>query len=409
MSSIDRRVSSSDLADVANHRTLARRSLLAKGLASALVAEQVLVVAVGGLGSLRVEFSSLLLRAFILGLILIDVVIAARLLPLGGPRIRAPRLFVWAGLGLLLAAVAKNAGTAPLLASATDLFRLANILLWMFLMATPGVAGALEPAILRHKRTLTLLLASQFVLLLLARARGWGGAYLSGDPLVGVLMYPLLLRRSSRWDALAITCVASGLVVLSLKRTAWLSASIAVVVFVAWSIRHLRLTRLIQLVGALAFLFLVIATSGWGEVVVSRLRRATLTTSRVVEAGGADASLARRNDEVAVQLNRLAASPVDGVTLGLSSSTQELASGATTHAIHNTFVFLLASGGVLWIAAVAAARPRIPEGVSMPLAVGALVTLVDAAGGNSALTPSLGIAFGVLAAQTTVWWRRVFR
>lgn len=384
------------------------RQRLAQGAVRALIAEQLLVGVVGAVGGLWPEFSSVLLRVLVVGLVMIDVFAAFTLLALAERRVRAPRMFAWAVGGIILAAVAKNFGVAGLIPSVSDLFRLLNIPLWLLIMSSPGVAEVIEVEILKRRRICIAILVAQLVLLAAARLEGWGGAYLSGDPLVGVLIYPLLLRPTRPAAGVGMAGLAGLLVIMSFKRTAWISATIGVVLIVCWSVRGLRLRRLVGLGAAAVIISAGVAWSGFAPAITSRLTRSSLSFSTVAGGGGADASLAQRNDEVAIQIQRMREGAPTATILGLSSEEQELSTGKTTHAIHNTHVFLLTSGGLLWLLAVLAGRQRSPGRIGVPLLIGAVVTMVDGFGGNSALNPSFGIAFAVISCAVARAWRGLF-
>jgi len=78
-----------------------------------------------------------------------------------------------------------------------------------------------------------------------------------------------------------------------------------------------------------------------------------------------------------------------------------------THAIHNTPIFLVFGGGLLWLGVFLMSGRREVAAVSRELTVLTLImvgTLLDSAGQNLALTPSFGLALAVLYA-----WVRSFR
>jgi len=304
-----------------------------------------------------------------------------------------------AALGL--AAIAKNIHVSPL-SAAIDLCRLVIPLLWVALLPIPSFAAEFFQQVVRHRKAVIVVLAVQIVGLAAGRLIGWQGSYLAGDPLVPPLVFTAALASGNLAGQAVTLILAATLLVGSLKRASWLAAFVVLVLLVLSSWRSLSRPMLarIALLGFVA-IFAVLAFAQALSPNGRLIARAESIASSVSQSGRDDA-INQRLDEVRVEVDRLLAAPVPAFLVGLSSDNMRLPNGQSTHAIHNTLVFLLLGGGVVWLAALVSAGRKQTMGASRTesiLTVIVMATLLDSLGENMALAPSFGLALAIALAQ----------
>lgn len=373
-----------------------------------LLGEQLLTATIGIAGGLWPQQSALFLHALIAGQLLLDGAAFLLLFQLSGFKFGRPRMFAFCLVGLLVAAVVKNLHVSPA-SAAIDLIRLVVPLLWLALTPVEGFAADFLEQVHQMRYVLIVILSAQIIGLAAGRLEGWGAAYLSGDPLVGFLIFPAMLDASDMAAQVVIVLLAVPLLIVSLKRTAWLSATVVLVLIAVGSWRAVSsrtLTRLaIVAVVGLTVSLLAAYALGAGSGLA---RRAESMTS-IVANSGSDYSFAQRIQEINSDVVRLRANLVPSILIGLSSEEVRLPNGQMTHTIHATPFFLVFGGGLLWLVAfVLAGRQGHVDGspalwLLTFVAVGAIL---DSFGGNTALAPSFGLAL-VIVRQQTMRLRRV--
>jgi hypothetical protein len=370
---------------------------VARYVVAILFLENILVAFVGTLGGLSPASSSQLLQGLIVGQTALDaiglilVARSARSLPV------APRTFLFFVGVLILSSGIKNQDVAPL-AVITDLLRVVVPLLWVAVLPADVLGTPLMKELSRHVRPLMLLLVAALGGLLLARRAGWGGAYLSGDPIIPLLVYPALAAGGRFLGRFSLGMSTILLVAASLKRTAWITALLALALLALAAPSRVRIRVVVGSAAVAVVVLVAVATLGLGGQISHRY----LTISNALDQTVPDLSIAQRTEEVGTEVTRALANPIATAALGLSSEPITLSDQVVTHAIHNTPVFLLFSGGLPWIVALVAGRhwrgrqQRNHDG--RLLALVALAALFDSIGGNQALAPSFGISLAVVLA-----------
>lgn len=353
---------------------------------------------IGMAGGLWPSQSAFLLHLLIVGQLLLDGVAFLLLFQVSGLKVGRPRMFALCLGGLLIAAIVKNLHVS-FTSAAIDFIRLVVPLLWVALTPVDGFAEDFLEQVRRVRYVVIAVLAAQVIGLAIGRLEGWGAAYLSGDPLVGLLIFPAMIEGGDLIGQIVVVLLAVPLLIVSLKRTAWLSAVVVVILLVVGSWRLISLSTLIRL-GIAAFVGLVIALAAaypLGAVNGVVTRAESVTT--IVANSGSDYSFAQRIQEITAEVMRMRANPLPSVLFGLSSQEVHLPNGQMTHAIHATPFFLLFGGGLLWLAAFVAAGRRGLGGASPALwllAIVAVGAFLDSFGGNTALAPSFGLALVIL-------------
>ena len=383
----------------------------AAGTASILVyvllAEQLLIAAIGVAGGFKVSLAPTFDHMQIIGELMLNGSAFLLLFRHHGLSPRWPRAFAIGVAGLVIASVVKNLHVAWQ-SALIDLVRLLVPLAWIALVPTEGLAHEFLTIVRNRRLLLVVILAAQLLGLVATRLAGWGGSYLSGDPITDPVVFPAALVGGLSLPSMLVAVLAILIVVGSLKRTAWLSATVVVGLLALASLRYASRGMLIRLAaGTLAMVFVVI-------VLVQLLGIGSLLVSRAESIGGSlnqssrDVSVGQRLDEVAMQTARLARSPVSVAILGLSSAEIKLPNGQYTHAIHNTPVFYILGGGLLLVVTFVVAGRRATAVLSRDLTILAMImvgTLLDSLGQNLALTPSFGLALAILYA----WIRSLSR
>jgi len=376
-----------------------------------LLGEQVLTAIIGIAGGLWPAQSALLLHLLIAGQLLLDGLGLLLLFQSSGHQVARPRLLVVSLIGLLLAAVAKNLHVSPS-AAAIDLVRLVVPLAWMALAPLGSIADEFLEQVGRIRYLIVAILVVQVVGLIGGRMEGWGAAYLSGDPLTGLLVFPAMVAGGDTIGQAAIVLMAVPVLVVSLKRTSWVSTAVVIVLLAVWSWRSASARALKRLsVVAICGLLLASAVAYRLGAANGVIRRAETITS-IAANSGSDYSFAQRIQEITVEVNRIKANPIPTVLFGLSSEEVTLPNGQNTHAIHATPFFLLFGGGLLWVVAfLMAGIPRaIPHPEASPslwlLALIAIGSLLDSLGGNTALAPSFGLALAVTSQLAALLLRK---
>jgi hypothetical protein len=364
-----------------------------------LLAEQLLTGAIGVWGGLRLSDAPTLLHAQIVGLVVLDGLGLMLLLRRAGWRPRVSRIFVVCVAALCVAAIVKNLDVSPVSAT-IDVVRLLVPLLWVALIPMSNFAQSFFDQVRRRRLLVIAILSAQVIGLVAGRFLGWDRAYLSGDPITPALIVPTVLSGGAIAGPAVTVLLAAVLLVGSLKRTAWLSAVVAIVLLAAGSARFMSLRSLIRaaivVVLVIATMFAAIRIVGFGD------RLSLRATSIAVSLSRPDDSVGQRLEEIAVESARVKSQPVQSLFVGVSSEDFLLSNGQFTHAIHNTPLFLLFGGGLIWLLALLGAGrtppgPRSEQDWLLTLIV--VWTLLDSLGENMALAPSFGLALAAAHAQ----------
>jgi hypothetical protein len=373
-----------------------------------LLGEQLLTAIVGIAGGLWPAQSALLLHLLIVGQLLLDGVAFLLLFRLSGLKLGRPRIFALCFGGLMIAAIVKNLHVSWS-SAAIDFIRLVVPLLWLALTPVEGFAKDFLDQVRQVRYILVAVLAAQVIGLAVGRLEGWGAAYLSGDPLIGLLIFPAMIEGSDLVGQIVVVLLVVPLLIVSLKRTAWLSAIVVIILLAVGSWRSIS-RRTLTRVAIVAFVGLVMAfgityASGAGTGVVKRAESVTTIAAN----SGSDYSFEQRIQEITTEVARVRANPLPSLLFGLSSQEVRLPNGQMTHAIHATPLFLLFGGGLLWLLAFAVAGRQGQAGASPAmwlLAFVAVGTFLDSLGGNTALAPSFGLALAILRLQVIRLTRR---
>lgn len=357
-----------------------------------LLLEQITVVVIGGVGALYAESASTIQVFFIGALILLNLyaiswVLSARLLW----SVQHPSLALWLVIIVLTSSLTKLAFSGEPVVVLTDSFRIVAVMS-AILLGTHLDTSELARLIRNRRRMISSLIMILCGVVILGRLRGWTNPFLAGDPIVGLLVLPAILPRTDdRKIPIATWLAAFALIGISLKRTAWLAVSLAIVCLVIRSVIRMRF----RAVGKLAILgivgILLLIATGAATPISNRISNTDLT-------GASDAAIAQRDDEVRLLMTKIRNDPVSTLTWGLSPSSLKLENGVNTHAIHNTPVFLLAYGGGVLVVFGVSTFGRRTRRVDFALMLGAIMGIADSLGGNTALNPSLGISIGILMA-----------
>ncbi len=376
-----------------------------------LLGEQLLTGVIGIWGGLQVSAVPSLLHAQIVGQLLLDAVAFLFLLRLFGWRHRWSLVLAGCLATLLVAAVIKNIYVSAL-SAAIDVCRLIVPLLWVALVPIAGFADNFFEHVIRQRRILIVLLAAQLLGLAAGRLSGWEGSYLSGDPLTVPLVFTAALVRTATLDQVLTLVFAAILLIGSLKRTSWLSALVVIGLLALGSKQLIRrvVTMRFALVGVLG----IVVILGFAQVLgfTGPLIARGQSIASSVTPTGRDDSVNQRLDEVRVETSRALSNPIPSLLFGLSSQNMRLPNGQSTHAIHNTPVFLLFGGGLAWLIALVVAGRRQVGGATRAewlLTVVVVGTLLDSLGENMALAPSFGLALAIIQGQVRRLFSAAFR
>jgi hypothetical protein len=379
----------------------------AEVMVSVLLGEQLLNAVIGIAGGLWLDRAALLLHLLIIGQLLLDGIGLGALFYVSGLKLPHTRIFVLCLVGLCLAAVFKNLHVSPT-SAASDLLRLVIPLGWIALTPVDDFWPAFIDRV-RHRRYLVIaLLALQIVGLVAGRLHGWGGAYLSGNPLIVFLVIPIVIDSTDLIAQTAAILLAVPLLIFSLKRTAWLSSGLVIVLVMAGSLRRFsgRAKRGLLIAGLVAIGIAV--ASVYGVAGGSEVAKRATSLTEIASNANSDYSFAQRVEEISSEITRVQRNPIPSLLFGLPSDEVKLPNGQVTHAIHVTPLFLLFGGGLLWIIAFLLAG-RSPTGrmssAQWLITVIAVGSLLDSLGGNNSLAPNFGIALAIIQMQI----RRLFR
>lgn len=374
-----------------------------------LIGEQLLVALVGIGGGLWPSQSALLLHLLIGGQLCLDALGIFSLVALAGFKVDHPRLLAGTLLVLTAAAVAKNVHVSVISAS-TDFARLVVPLMWISVTPVEDFGSQFLAELAKVRYVLIAILLAQVGGLAAGRLHGWGAAYLSGDPIIGLLVFPSILDGSDLVAQSLVALTTIPLLIVSLKRTAWLSAGVVVVMLAISSVGTISRSVVLRfgVVASLGVLVVVLFAVAIGSG--SRVTQRAETITTIAANSGSDYSFSQRLEEISAQLDRLKSNPVPSILFGLSSEEVRLPNGQATHAIHATPFFLLFAGGAVWVFAFALAGRSVRRSgcelnwVLIWVSVG---ILIDSFGGNDSLAPSFGIALAVLhALARALIWRR---
>jgi hypothetical protein len=368
----------------------------AKVIVSVLLGEQALTAAIGIAGGLWPQRALGFLVGLIIGQLILNGLAIFFLVLGSGLRPSRPRAFAWCLGALVMAAIIKNLHVSPE-SSVIDLIRLTMPLLWVALIPD-NIAGEFIRQVARWRMLLVVILTIQLAGLVAGRIAGWGGGYLSGDPLTGLLVFPAIVTGEWSSGSILTAVLVAPLLLGSLKRTAWVSIAVVMALLGVSALRGVSRPAigrgvLLMLVGLVA-VFAAVQLRDGGKQIDVRARSLAASLSQP----SSDVSFGQRIDEVNVEWKRLEAAPVQTIIVGVSSERTRLPNGLSTHAIHNTPAFLLFWGGLIWlIALLIASRQSVtrssPE--SWLLVIVGIGTLVDSLGGNTSLAPSFGFALAI--------------
>lgn len=373
----------------------------ASPLLRVLVVDQALVLLIGALGAISPAHSDRWLRLFLVTEAALTVTLILWLKMRVRLCSRRILMSYWAATALALAIIARAIlSDASTLVIADNVARIVlPVLLTILLLSRPELLSPLTEPSRATERGIILVSAGTVLVLVGTRLRGFGGAWLSGDPILPLLALPVLVTPSRRSPAPTMLVLLA--VALSGKRLAILVWVPVLLAAVLWQ----RGTPLLRVTIGAIFALSLLAATGALPSTLERVRTASRLLSQAdvstaTSAIDTDPSTGQRIEELRLLKNEATASPVN-LMLGTPFIEYELDNGGRTHAIHTTPALLAAAGGIPLFLLIFAHRPssqsskRFPS-VGIGLRLGAVVTIADSLVGNMALSPAFAMALCVL-------------
>ena len=363
---------------------------------------QFAVSAIGAAGAILPSYSSIWLRVFLVTSAVLCTLLAGLLLSHGQSRPVSPLGAAYgltAILGSLTFHIAFSEPFDLLVLADNTLRLLLPLLIVLGATSAPRLWDEMLGMLERHAFVVDFAALWTIGMIVVGRSRGWSTSWLTGDPLVALLAFPLILR-SGRLD---VPRLALYLFVIALSGKRWTLLCWLGVVLVSFVFLHrYRLRRIVQASVGGALVLFVLSYTGALTAVTHRTETAfaLLESQEVLTASSisaVDASSGQRVEEVRLELSAWIGS-AENVLLGRDLVEIDLRSGGSTHAIHATPVFLLVRGGFCWLVALLLMRGgHRPKRRTFTLA--AWLTLLESAASNNALDPTFGLALAIATAR----------